>query len=82
MPKKSKTLIFYYINENDGGFDAIYKEDGLDYWMCPTGTPFAVFDAAEEAIWNALSDAYKLKKDGLTYDEVILTVKGVIDSFT
>jgi hypothetical protein len=78
MPKKSKTLIFYFINENEGGLDPIYKEDGLEYWMCPKEVSIAVFDAAEEIIWGALAEAYKVKKDGLTYDEIISTVKHVL----
>ncbi len=78
MPKKLKTLLFYYINENEGGLDPIYKEDGLEYWMCPSEISFAVFDAAEEMIWKALADAYTLKKEGLTYDEIISTVKSVL----
>jgi len=78
MPKQSKTLVFYYINENEGGLDPIYKEDGLDYWMCPPGIPLKQFDDAEEAIWKGLADAYKLKKDGLTYDEVVYAVKATL----
>jgi hypothetical protein len=46
--------------------------------MCPSEISFAVFDAAEEMIWKALADAYKLKKEGLTYDEIIFTVKSVL----
>lgn len=78
MPKKSKTLIFYFINENEGGLDPIYKEDGLEYWMCPKGVSLERFDAAEEAIWMALAKAYEIKKDGLTYDEIGAVVKSVL----
>jgi len=61
-----------------GGVNPIYKEDGLEYWMCPKGVSFETFDAAEETIWEALARAYTLKKDGLTYDEIISTVKSVL----
>jgi len=78
MPKQSKTLIFYYINENEGGLDPIYKEDGLEYWMCPKGVPLKQFDDAEEAIWKGLAAAYAVKKDGLTYDEIISAVRATV----
>ena len=73
MPKK-RTLVFYYINENDGGLDSIYKEDGLMYWMCPSGISQSTFDAKEDAIWTALATAYKDKKDGLTIDRVSIVL--------
>ena len=76
MPKK-RTLVFYYINENDGGLDSIYKEDGLMYWMCPSGISQSTFDAKEDAIWTALATAYKDKKDGLTIEEIFETVRKV-----
>ena len=38
----------------------------------------AVFDAVEDMIWKALAKAYKLKKEGLPYDEIIFTVKSVL----
>jgi hypothetical protein len=79
-PKKSKTLVFYYINENEGGLDPIYKEDGLEYWMCPHGIPLNVFDAAEDAIWKELANVYSVKKDGLTHDEVIAAVRKATSS--
>ena len=74
MPKK-RTLVFYYINENEGGLDPIYKEDGLDYWMRPSDISLPTFDAKEDAIWTALSAAYKKKKDGLTIEEIFDIVR-------
>ena len=76
MPKK-RTLVFYYINENEGGLDSVYKEDGLMYWMCPSGISLPTFDAKEDAIWTALAAAYNVKKDGLTIEEIFDTVRKV-----
>jgi len=74
MPVK-RTLMFYYINENEGGLDPIYKEDGLEYWMCPAEIPYDVFDVKEDTIWKALVAAYKQKKDGLTIQEIFDIVR-------
>lgn len=76
LPSK-RTLVFYYINENEGGLDSIYKEDGLEYWMCPSGISLPIFDAKEDAIWTALAAAYNVKKDGLTIEEIFETVRKI-----
>ena len=76
LPPK-RTLVFYYINENEDGLDPIYKEDGLMYWMCPSGISLPTFDVKEDTIWIALAAAYKDKKYGLTIEEIFDTVRKV-----
>ena len=74
-----KTLVFYYINEEEGGLDPIYKEDGLDYWMCPSGCSMKEFNKRTEDIWKALRSAYLHKKtDGITLEEIHDTVRYVL----
>lgn len=50
--------IFYYMNEEDGRLEPVYKEHGLDYWMCPNNCSMKEFDKRAEDIWKALLSAY------------------------
>jgi tyrosyl-tRNA synthetase len=75
----SNTPFFYYINEEDGRLEPVYKEHGLDYWMCPSDCSMKEFDKRAEDIWKALQSAYLHKKtDGLTLEEIHDIVRYVL----